>query len=82
MVASRVKGGVKPPARLGKHMVAIRSTMQQWGIFDDMKPRSKGWKEFVKVLQACGVASPRFLDHKRDLAWLVLSLARRVTAAP
>ncbi len=83
VLAKRTKrDGKAVPERLSALCGAIRAALGNWGISEVMTSRSSGWKNWVILLRASGVAQPKFSDRCTDITWWVISMAHRLKRAP
>ena len=61
---------------------AVRLGLGNWGIWVSMKSTSKGWRNFVELMHACGVLDNKFGDKKADLIWFIRGLSWRIMSLP
>ena len=74
----------RPPMKAvwSTYYEAVRLGLGNWGIWVSMKSTSKGWRNFVELMHACGVLDNKFGDKKTDLTWFIRGLSWRIMTLP
>ena len=80
----RSKALNRPPMKTvwSTYYEAVRLGLGNWGIWVSMKSTSKGWRNFVELMHACGVLDNKFGDKKTDLTWFIRGLSWRIMTLP